>query len=115
MKVSTYPVEPEGPLTVKLSSRLAELNVKLVTDEFECGAKYIVIFDYYPNNQTVYGTMTPQDFQAMRTFWNRAVNHSITQGSIKADSVLVLPANYGWGADGQQTIYGESSNRITQR
>src|SRR5208282_2855009 len=69
-----------------------------MTDSYECGAKYIIVFDYYPNNQSAYGTMTPQDFNAMQTFWDEAVNHKINQGSIKADAVLVLPADYGWGA-----------------
>ena len=69
-----------------------------MTTSYECGAKYIVLFDYYPNNQSAYGTLTNQDFQSLQSFWNSAVNHKITQGSIKADSVLVLPANYGWGA-----------------
>ena len=69
-----------------------------MTDSYECGAKYIIVFDYYPNNQSAYGTITQQDFNSMQTFWDDAVNHKITQGSIKADAVLVLPADYGWGA-----------------
>jgi len=69
-----------------------------MTTSYECGAKYIVLFDYYANNQSAYGTLTNQDFQVLQSFWSSAVNHKITQGSIKADSVLVLPANYGWGA-----------------
>ena len=69
-----------------------------MTTSYECGAKYIGLFDYYPNNQSAYGTLTNQDFQSLQSFWNSAVNHKITHGSIKADSVLVLPANYGWGA-----------------
>lgn len=67
-----------------------------MTTAYECGAKYLVLFNYYDNNQT---TLTGQDFQALQSFWNNVVNNpKIIQGSIKADSVLVLPENYGWGA-----------------
>jgi hypothetical protein len=70
-----------------------------MTTAYECGAKYIVLFDYYVNNQTPYGTLTKQDFQTLQSFWENVVNNpKIIQGSIKADSVLVLPENYGWGA-----------------
>ena len=66
-----------------------------MTTAYECGAKYLVLFNYYDNNQT---TLTGQDFQALQSFWNNVVNNpKIIQGSIKADSVLVLPENYGWG------------------
>jgi hypothetical protein len=42
--------------------------------------------------------MKDEHFQALENFWNNVVkNPHITQGSIKADSVLVLPKNYGWG------------------
>jgi hypothetical protein len=65
---------------------------------YEAGAKYFVLFNYYEDNGTPYGTMQPEHFQALEDFWNNVVkNPHITQGSIKADSVLVLPKNYGWG------------------
>ena len=66
---------------------------------YECGAKYFVLFDYYvDSNNSVYGTMTEDHFQALKSFWNDVVNDpQVVQGSIKADSVLVLPQNYGWG------------------
>ncbi len=63
-----------------------------------CGAKYIVVFDYYDVDNSTYGTMKTEHFQALQSFWNDVVkNPQIIQGSIKADSVLVLPKNYGWG------------------
>ena len=41
----------------------------------------------------------PRPFEALQSFWNNVVkNPKVTQGSIKADSVVVLPQNYGWGA-----------------
>jgi hypothetical protein len=42
--------------------------------------------------------MEPEHFQALEDFWNNVVkNPQVIQGSIKPDSVLVLPKNYGWG------------------
>jgi hypothetical protein len=65
---------------------------------YECGAKYFVLFNYYEDNSNPYGTMTEEHFRALESFWNDVVkNPQIIQGSIKADSVLVLPKNYGWG------------------
>jgi hypothetical protein len=65
---------------------------------YECGAKYFVFFNYYEGNGNPYGTLKEEHFKALEAFWNDAVkNPQIVQGSIKADSVLVLPQNYGWG------------------
>jgi hypothetical protein len=66
---------------------------------YEAGAKYFVLFNYYDENgNNPYGTMKPEHFQALERFWNDVVkNPHVTQNSIKADTVLVLPKNYGWG------------------
>ena len=66
---------------------------------YECGAKYFVLFDYYFDSEnSVYGTMTEDHFQALKSFWNNVVDDpQVVQGAIKADFVLVLPQNYGWG------------------
>jgi hypothetical protein len=70
---------------------------------YEAGAKYFVLFNYYEEGGNPYGTMQPEHFQALEDFWNNVVkNLHITQGSIKVDSVLVLPKNYGWGMRGSQ-------------
>ncbi len=70
-----------------------------MTNAYECGAKYVVLFNYYINNKTADGTFTADDFHALQSFWNNVVNNpKIVRGSITADSVLVLPQNYGWGA-----------------
>jgi hypothetical protein len=75
---------------------------------YEAGAKYFVIFNYYEDNGNPYGTMKPEHFQALENFWNNVVkNPHVTQGSIKADTVLVLPKNYGWGMRwSQDKIWG---------
>jgi hypothetical protein len=71
---------------------------------YECGAKYLVLFNYYLDDGNPDGTMKEEHFQALETFWNDVVrNRQITQGSTKADTVLVLPKNYGcsmrWSED----------------
>ena len=66
---------------------------------YEAGAKYFVLFNYYEENgNNPYGTLQPEHFQALQNFWNDVVkNPHVTQGSIKADTALVLPKGYGWG------------------
>ena len=65
---------------------------------YKCGAEYVAIFNYAPNMTGPYGTLQPEHFDALERFWNEVVqNPSVVHGGIKADSVLVLPRNYGWG------------------
>jgi hypothetical protein len=65
---------------------------------YQCGAKYFVLFNYYDSNSSTYGTLKEEHFQALKSFWNSVVkNPQVAPGSVKADSVLVLPENYGWG------------------
>jgi hypothetical protein len=66
---------------------------------YRCGAKYFVLFDYYDEtNNSTYGTMNEEHFEALKSFWSDVIkNPKVVQGSIKADSALVLPKDYGWG------------------
>ncbi len=65
---------------------------------YECGAKYFVLFNYYETGGNPYGTMKDEHFTALESFWKDVVkNPNVVHGSTKADSVLVLPENYGWG------------------
>ena len=65
---------------------------------YAAGAKYIVIFNYPTIDGNEYGVMTDAHFEALEKFWNDVVeNPHVTQGSIEAEAVLVLPKNYGWG------------------
>jgi hypothetical protein len=65
---------------------------------YECGAKYIVLFDYYDSDSNSYGTMQEEHFQALESFWKDDIkNPNESRDSTKADSALVLPQNYGWG------------------
>jgi len=65
---------------------------------YECGGKYIVLFDYYDSDSNPFGTMQAEHFQALESFWKDVIkNPDEIRGSIKANSALVLPQNYGWG------------------
>jgi hypothetical protein len=75
-----------------------------MSDAYDSGAKYFVLFDYYEDNgNNPYGTLQDEHFQSLENFWKTVVNNpKIIYGSTKADSVLVLPKNYGWGMRWQE-------------
>ncbi len=66
----------------------------------QAGAKYIIIFDYPQIGDNPYGVMLDEHFQALERFANdvmaTAKMRTLSDES-KADAVLVLPRNYGWG------------------
>jgi hypothetical protein len=65
---------------------------------YECGAKYVIIFNYAEDRTGPYGTLQEEHFQALERFWNEVVqNPSVVHGGVKAEAALVLPKNYGWG------------------
>ena len=42
--------------------------------------------------------MTDDHFEALERFWNdTSTMRKTAQGSVKAERVLILPKNYGWG------------------
>jgi hypothetical protein len=72
---------------------------------YRAGAKYITIFNYPYEGTTNYGTMTDEHFEALEQLWNTVNHKKIDQ--IKADTVLVLPKDYGFGMrHPQDTIWG---------
>jgi hypothetical protein len=65
---------------------------------YECGAEYVVVFNYAENMTGPYGILKPEHFDALERFWNDVVqNPKVVHGGIKAEAALVLPRNYGWG------------------
>jgi hypothetical protein len=65
---------------------------------YECGAEYVVLFNYAENMTGPYGILQDEHFDALERFWNEVVqNPVVVHGGVKADAVLVLPKNYGWG------------------
>jgi hypothetical protein len=73
-----------------------------------CGAKYLIVFDYYSSDSGTYGTMQETHFQAVQNLWNNYVkNAEEKRGSIQADSAVVFPNNYAWGGRwAQDNIWG---------
>ena len=75
----------------------AEILSQMKTS-YECGAKYVVVFDYYTEDSGSFGTMQEEHFQAVEKFWKESVtNADEVQGSIQTDSAIVFPHNYAWG------------------
>jgi hypothetical protein len=65
---------------------------------YENGAQYVIVFNFAEDMSGPYGTLQEQHFQALERFWNEVVqNPAVTHGGVKAEAVLVLPENYGWG------------------
>lgn len=75
---------------------------------YEAGAEYVVIFNYAEEMEGAYGTLQEEHFVALERFWNDVVQSSaVKHGSVKAEAVLVLPENYGWGMrDPDDKIWG---------
>ncbi len=70
---------------------------------YECGAKYIVLFNYYESDEQPYGTLKDEHFQALQDFWTKVMQNSdVSLGSTKAETALVLPRNYGCGLRWEQ-------------
>ena len=72
------------------------------------GAKYVVVFNYANGMDSPYGILQDEHFHALQRFWNEVVqNSSVVHGGIKAEAVLVLPKDYGWGMrNPNDTIWG---------
>ena len=64
---------------------------------YEAGAEYVMIFNY-SEDSTNPNILQEEHFQALERFWNDVVQNSkVKHGGIKANTVLILPQNYGWG------------------
>ena len=72
---------------------------------YEAGAKYITIFNF-PYNDSAYGIMGNEHFEALERLWNDISQGKITQNP-PAEAVLFLPKNYGFGMrTSGDTIWG---------
>ena len=92
-------------------------NVRPNAFSLRDGAKYIVVFNYSPNGNGT-GLLQNEHFSTLQRFWNDTVqNKTVSNGGIKAEAVLVLPKNYGWGMRSlQDNIWGmwHSDDRSSQ-
>ncbi|MCL2358776.1 MAG: hypothetical protein LBH74_07615 [Nitrososphaerota archaeon] len=74
----------------------AELFEQMKTS-YEAGADYVIVFNY-SEDATRSNILQDEHFQALERFWNDVVqNSNIVHGGLKAEAVLILPQNYGWG------------------
>lgn len=82
---------------------------------YDCGAEYVIVFNYAQDMNGPYGTLQDEHFQALERFWNDTVqNPNVKHGGIKAEAALVLPRNYGWGMrNPNDTIWGLWSTNST--
>ena len=72
---------------------------------YSAGATYAVVFSY--PNITAYGTLTPDDFEALQTFWTDIHTNPEQFGSAPAEAAYVVPADFGFGfRNADDTIWG---------
>jgi hypothetical protein len=70
---------------------------------YECGASYVVVFNYAEGVSDSFGTLKDEHFGAIERFWNEVVqNPDVVHGGVKANAVLVLPHDLGWGMRNQR-------------
>jgi hypothetical protein len=63
---------------------------------YECGAKYLVLFNYYFEDSGPYGMLTEEHFEAMETFWNNVVkNHRVVHALSKQIRFWFCPKTMG--------------------
>jgi hypothetical protein len=71
---------------------------------YENGAKYVIVFNSPQIND--YGVLSQEHFDAMEKFWHK-IQTDQNHKPISAQTVLILPKNYGWGMRNQNdTIWG---------
>jgi hypothetical protein len=71
---------------------------KQMVSAYQAGAGYIAVFNYPCYDDNPYGLLLEEHFEALERFWtNIEVNKNLSHGTVKAEAVLVLPMNYGWG------------------
>jgi hypothetical protein len=114
--------DDQGPALANGTEMLFQMKTA-----YTAGAKYIILFDYPYINNNPYGILTTEQLNAMETFWQYTINHPEEFNSIKVDTAMVLPRNYGfgfrnaqddvwiWGPDNMSApIYNLSQNLIGQ-
>jgi hypothetical protein len=84
---------------------------------YEVGAEHVLIFNYSedPANPS---TLQDEHFLALERFWTDVVQNSeVAHGGIKAEAVLVMSKNYGWGmrVDGDNIWGLWSADDTTQK
>jgi len=82
---------------------------------YNSGAKYVVVYDAW-SKQLVNSSLTEDHYDALKNFWEYVQQNPDKHGSLKADTVLVLPENYGFGfRNPSDTIWGYNAADIWTR
>ena len=63
---------------------------------YNSGAKYVTVYDAWSRDH-LNSTLTDDRLDALKNFWQYVQQNPDKHGSLKADTVLVLPENYGFG------------------
>lgn len=73
---------------------------------YNSGAKYVVVYDSWSDEHTN-SSLTVDHLDALKNFWEYMQQNPEKHGSLKADTVLVLPEAYGFGfRNPRDTIWG---------
>ena len=81
---------------------------------YNSGAKYVAVYDSTEEWQE--NALTDEHFDALKNFWAYVQQNPDKHGSLKADTVLVLPENYGFGfRNPSDTIWGYTAADIWTR
>ena len=68
---------------------------------YDSGAKYAVVFNHEENAvYSGYGILKDEHFVALENFWNYMSENPHKHGSVRGETVLVLPEDYGFGFRG---------------
>ncbi len=63
---------------------------------YAAGASYLVVFDY-PKNESQYGVLKPEHFDALKRFWDYAAANPQRHGADLAQVAYVVPKDYAFG------------------
>ena len=77
---------------------------------YNAGAKYISVFNYPETGP--YGLLTQEHFEAFKQFNTYVSNNPKNKTSNHKKIAYVLPENYGWECEIQQTKYGEFGKQM---
>jgi len=81
---------------------------------YNSGAKYVTVYDSTDDWQD--SALTEEHFDVLKNFWEYVQQNPDKHGSLKPDTVLVLPENYGFGfRNPSDTIWGYTSADIWTR
>jgi len=64
---------------------------------YKAGAEYAIIFTYPQIEDSPYGTLKDEHFEALERLWGKVAQNPRKMSECQAEAAFVLPRNYGWG------------------